>query len=116
MFSKTDKLCNEFSNEKPPFIVSTIFAVDVEKYETMVLYEDKSEIGDTKYVLAERYETSEEAEKGHKTVIKNLLAGKKYSGKDELFDKMNLKKTVEVTQKAMICSALKKMIKNNKEV
>lgn len=71
------------------FAVSTIYAADVEMYETMILYPDEKT--GTRYVLAQRYETKEKAEKGHEEVLKNVLDGKVYDGKDEIFDELQKK-------------------------
>ena len=60
-------------------IVSTVYAPDVELFETILIYENK-------HVLADRYKTEEEAIAGHQEVIDNVKNGKIYDGIDELFD------------------------------
>lgn len=112
---KFEKLYDRFPEETPSFDVSTIFAVDVEKYETMILYKDKNSPNGIKYVLAKRYETEKEAVNGHKEVINNLLKGKKYSGKDEIWDKLqkdgDLSQGLEMLEKAMMGAFVKFMMK-----
>jgi len=61
-------------------VISTIYAEDIELYETMLVCEND------KYILANRYKTEEEAINGHLEVIENMKNGKVYDGKDEIFD------------------------------
>jgi len=68
--------------------VSTVYAPDVELYETMIVYPNK-------YVLAQRYKTETEAKKGHLEVIENLKSGKIYDGKDELFESDPIKNIIK---------------------
>lgn len=89
------------------FAVSTVYATDVEMYETMILYPDEKT--GIRYVLAQRYETREKAEKGHQKVLKNLLDGKVYDGKDEVFDEIVKKGDI-----GKILEMLNKVVKGRK--
>lgn len=113
------RIATKLPDLKPPCVVSTIFAVDVEKYETMVVYEDFTMPDNTRYVLAQRYDTKDEATKGHEEVVKNLRAGKVYDGKDEIFDKIekdrDLPKMVEMVEKVLLGKIITDMMEDKEK-